>query len=179
MNGIASLLDQPLTVRVEAIWRELEVNFGLTGAKITSLPHVSWQVVENFDFPRFESILVAISRQAKPLTVHTAGLGLFTGESPIVYLSLVKDEPLLRFHAMLWEQLHPIAVNPSPLYAPDAWMPHITLAYGDVRRDNLTGIVQHLAFQTFDWEIELDNLIYMPQSEVDAIETCCVYRFGA
>jgi 2'-5' RNA ligase len=177
MNGIASLLDKPATARVELLWQELEARCGLVGVKITPFPHFSWQVTEDYDLARLETTLREITRQAQPFTVHTAGLGLFTGENPIVYISIVKDEPLMRFHAMLWEQTKGIAIRPALYYAPGQWVPHITLAYNDVNQDNLNCALQTLAFQSFDWEIQIDNLIFVAQSGNQTPETVG-YRFG-
>ena len=178
MNGIASLLDKSATDRIESLWRELEAKCGLVGVRVTPFPHFSWQVTEGYDLPRLETTLQKIARRTQPFTVHTAGLGLFTGEKPIVYVSLIKDEPLIHFHAMLWKSTHLIAIHPAPYYAPDQWVPHITLAFNDLQRGNLDCALQILAFQSFDWEIQIDNLIFVAQADEKTTETVC-YRFGS
>ena len=178
MNGIASLLDKPATERVESLWQELETRCGLVGVKITPFPHFSWQVTEGYDLPRLDTTLQNIARQMQPFTVRTAGLGLFSGESPIVYIHIVKDEALLRFHAMLWERMKKIAIRPALHYSPDQWVPHITLAYNDIRRENLDCALQTLAFQSFNWEIQIDNLITVDQADGPTAQTVC-YRFGS
>jgi 2'-5' RNA ligase len=177
MNGIASLLDQLAASRMEHLWQELETKCGLVGVKATPFPHFSWQVTGSYDLPRLETVLPSIARQAHPFTIHTAGLGLFTGESPIVYISIVKDEPLIRFHSLLWERMNGIAVHPILFYAPGNWVPHITLAYNDVNSANLDCVMQYLAFQSFNWEIQVDNLILVTQAEDQFPETVR-YRFG-
>ena len=171
------MLDKPAAARVEALWLELEAECGLVGAKAAPFPHFSWQVAENYHLPRLETMLRKITRRTQPFMLRTAGLGLFTGENPIVYVSLVKDESLLRFHAMLWEQTKKIAIHPLPHYALEHWVPHITLAYGDVRRDNLGCALQTLAFQSFDWEIWVDNVVFIAQADNQTTETRR-YRFG-
>jgi 2'-5' RNA ligase len=176
MNGIASLLDKPATERVESLWQELETRCGLVGVKITPFPHFSWQVTEGYDLPHLEKTLREIARQTRPFTVRTAGLGLFTGENPIVYIPIVKQESLMRFHETLWKRTKTIAVRPALHYSPDLWIPHITLAYNDVRRDNLDCALQTLAFQSFDWEIQIDNLISTDQTDGPTAQTVC-YRF--
>jgi len=177
MNGIASILDAPAAGRVEEIWRELEVRCGLTGVKITPFPHFSWQVAEEYDIPALESALQEVVRTARPFPVRTTGLGLFTGDKPILHVPLVKDRELLEFHALLWEATRACAIGAQPYYVPEAWMPHITLAYGDVTSANLDCAMQFLAFQSFDWEIRVDNLIFIAQSEGVTVEACR-YRFG-
>lgn len=177
MNGIASLLDKPATERVESLWQELDTQCGLVGVKITPFPHFSWQVTEGYDSPHLDTSLQDIASQMQPFTIRTAGLGIFSGESPIVYILIVKNEPLMRLHAMLWERMDKIAVHPLPHYAPGQWVPHITLAYNDVRRDNLNCALKILAFQPFDWEIQIDNLVTIAQAEGLTAQTV-YYRFG-
>ena len=137
MNGIASLLDQLAASRMEHLWQELETKCGLVGVKATPFPHFSWQVTGSYDLPRLETVLPSIARQAHPFTIHTAGLGLFTGENPIVYISNFKNEPIMRFHPLIWEQIKGIAIHPSPYYSPRYWVSHITLPYNDVTSTKL------------------------------------------
>ena len=177
MNGIASFLDEAATARVQLIWRELETSCGLAGVKATPFPHFSWQVTDGYDLPRLESILRVLARQAQPFKVCTAGLGIFTSNNPIVYIPLIKDEVLMHFHLLLWEQTNGIAIHPSLYYAPDQWVPHITLAINDVNRHNLDCAMQYLAYQSFDWEMQIDNFVFIVQVEDKASETFR-YRFG-
>ena len=177
MNGIASLLDQLTTDRIQSLWQELDTRCGLVGVKVTPFPHFSWQVTEGYDLTRLETILRKLARQSKPITIHTAGLGIFTGENPVIYISIVKDESLLHFHTSLWKQIEEIAIRPAPYYAPDQWVPHITLAYNDVRQDNLNCAIQALASESFNWEIQVDNLVFVAQTDNQTIETVR-YQFG-
>lgn len=178
MNGIASLLDKPHSALVEDLWHKLETHCGLTGAQTTPIPHFSWQVVEEYDMPRLESAMCQIASQTKPFLVRTTGLGLFTGPSPIVFVPLVKDAPLLRFHERIWEAMQDIAIHPSPYYAPQAWLPHITLAYDDVDPASLSCAMQTLAFQTFNWEIWVDNLILIGQGDGETGRELLRFPFG-
>ena len=175
MNGIASLLDKSTSAKIESLWQELEISCGLVGVKKTPFPHFSWQVAEAYDLSRLATALGKISRHADQLTVHTTGLGLFSGENPIVYLSIIKDKPLLSFHAFLWEQMDGIAINPSTYYSPDRWIPHITLAFNDIDQGNLDCAMRALAWQTFDWEIQINNLITIIQDRDQPPETVKYY----
>ncbi len=165
MNGIASLLDDPASACVRHLWQELEVRCGLVGVKLTPFPHLTWQVTEDYDLPRLEFALRTLAGQVKPFSIHTSGLGLFTGENPIIYVSIVKDEALMCFHSLLWERMAGIAFHPALYYSPGQWVPHITLAYKDLTSANLDCAMQSLAFQSFNWEIQIDNLILVAQNE--------------
>ncbi len=177
MNGIASALDKPATAYVENLWGDLEKHCGLTGYKSAMFPHFSWQVTEAYDQRNLKGVVGRIASQTRPFSVRTAGIGLFTGDNPIIFISIVKDEFLAQFHAMLWEQLGEIAIQPSEYYAPGKWMPHITLAYNDVSQTNLICAMQLLAFTPVNLEISVDNLVFVDHKE-DEPPATIAYQFG-
>jgi 2'-5' RNA ligase len=178
MNGIASLLNEPHKTQIESIWQELEEKCGLIGVRITPFPHLTYQVVEAYDQMRLDPIIREITRQARPFMIHSTGLGVFTGETPVIYLPLVKDETLLLFHKLLWERTKDAGRDASPYYAPEMWMPHITLGYGDVTNFNLGCAMEALAFRNLGWQMVVDNLTFIGQVDENIYESCCIYRFG-
>lgn len=167
MHGLVSLLDPHHYALVEEIWRELKATCGLTGIRVTPFPHFSWQIAQDYDWALLPQIVRAIARQEKPLTIRVTGLGLFTSSRPVVYLPVVRTAALSALHARIWERLSPISRKSSPYYAPDYWVPHISLAYDDVTPGNLHCILDRLATRNFDWQIVIDNLtfIYEPDGE--------------
>lgn len=171
MNGIASALDETATRYVENLWRELESHCGLTGYKSALFPHFSWQVTESYHQEKLQEVISEIARQSKPFIVRTTGIGLFSGETPIIFIPIVKDEHLLQFHAILWRKLNGIAIQPSEYYSPEKWIPHITLAYNDVNQSNLNCAMQLVAFTNTNIEIRVDNLVIVDENEDESIAT--------
>jgi 2'-5' RNA ligase len=165
MYGVVSLLDETHAGLIRGIWQELQDNCGLTGIRVTPIPHFSWQVAEEYDRLGLESALRELALASEPFVVNTAGLGLFTGLNPVLFIPLVKDSHLIAFHRRVWEATLPFTVTPSLYYAPQAWVPHITLAHGDLDSQNLLCAVQRLAFRSFKWEISIDTLDLIGQSD--------------
>ncbi|MFZ6031331.1 MAG: 2'-5' RNA ligase family protein [Chloroflexota bacterium] len=166
VNGVVSLLDKAHADRLQDIWRMLEQHCRLKGKNTGLPPHFTWQVVAQYDFNQFEPRVSALARAASPFTVRTAGLGIFSGPSPILYIQLVKDARLLSMHEQIWQHSQCCAVSLSPYYAPESWVPHITLAAGDVNAENLGCALDLLAFVPFTWEIPVDNLALLsPDSQ--------------
>jgi 2'-5' RNA ligase len=163
MNGIASLLDASAYTQVVSIWQELETECGLTGIKITPLAHFSWQVAEKFDLDKTAEILERIARKSKPFPASASGLRIFSGQVPVLYIPVVKDENLLRFHANLWEETRLVVEGSNRHYLPQFWIPHITLAYGDVDSIKLDCALQRLAFKPLNLEIQVNNLALVYQ----------------
>lgn len=132
MYAIVSLLDEHHYTRIEDLWHDLEVECGLSGVTLTPLPHFSWHIASEYDYRRLEASLLELAASTPPFNVRTTGLGLFTGASPVLFIPIVKDPALADFHLQVWQRSQTTAIGASPHYAPEAWVPHITLAYGDV-----------------------------------------------
>jgi 2'-5' RNA ligase len=168
MHGLVSLLDEQHYQQVESIWQMLEKECGLTGIKVTPFPHFSWLIGSDFDWRSLESGLQELASQTRPFTVRASGLGLFSGPSPVIFIPVVRNKELSEFHHVIWERIWPLGTNLSAYYAPPSWTPHISLAYSDVTPENLPGIMDRLAFQSYNWEIHVDNItfIYEPDGQV-------------
>ncbi len=158
MIAIASLLDIHANRQVEEIWDWLEANCGLSEIKLTPLPHFSWQTAETYDIEPLEAALQGLTSRITPFTVRTAGIGVFTGEIPVFYLSLVKTSQLLSLHQMIWEHVSPFGRTINDLYAPEYWIPHISLAYRDITPAKLACALEGLIYSPLDIEILVDNL---------------------
>jgi 2'-5' RNA ligase len=83
----------------------------------------------------------------------------------------------MHFHSLLWNQMNGIAFHPVLYFSPAQWVPHITLAYNDVTPANLDCFMQFLAFQSFDLNIQIDNLILVTQG-VGQLSATVSYPFG-
>jgi 2'-5' RNA ligase len=138
MQGVVSLLDDQHYARVEAIWEELGQKFDVRGMYVTPYPHFSFQVAEAYDDAACESFLRELSARTRPFRVRTAGLGIFTVASPILYIPIVR--------------------GPAHYYQPDEWAPHITLAQGDIDQDKLAEVVRFLSRRNFHWEFNVTNV---------------------
>lgn len=167
MEAIVSLLEPAAYSRIEAMWRILELKCGLKGIKNTPFPHFSWHVAQEYPQKSVEQALRSLAAPTRPFTVQTSGLGIFTGQEPVIYLLITKNEKLLRFHKSIWRQIEPLSQQPSEYYSPETWVPHITLAHKDVDKHALLCALEELAFLPFNWEVKIDNLAVVGQSGED------------
>ncbi len=165
MDGLVSILPEPYYQQVQSIWDNLEDKFKLSGIRVTPYPHFSWQIAESYDQPWLEQEIRRLAAEEHRFSIRTSGLGIFSGPQPVIYIPVVKNQALIEFHARVWALAAPTALDasPSPYYDPDHWMPHISLAYTDVDIHNIASIMTHLAFTTYDWEMEIDNLTFIAE----------------
>ena len=167
MDGIVSLLDDEHYQWVEEIWAELDREFGLRGIYTTPFPHFTYHVAEHYEVAQIGPVLARFATEQAGLSVRTAGLGIFTGASPVVYITIARSPKLSQFHKALWDRLGDAGLGVINHYRPDDWVPHITLAFGDVDNQNLPHIIRFLCKRDFYWEVPLRaiSLVYSTGTE--------------
>jgi 2'-5' RNA ligase len=158
MYAIASLLDPNTEQEVRTLWQTFEDKCGLTGIKNLPLPHFTWMAADSCHFPTIEALLDETAKEMPSFQVRAAGIGVFTGTLPVVYINLVKDPFLLDWHRSLWQKARPFLIVPSPFYHPDRWMPHITLAYQEVDPQQLGCAILDIAYQRMEFSFTVNNL---------------------
>jgi 2'-5' RNA ligase len=158
MIAIASLLNMYANQQVQRMWDLLDANCGLSEMKLTPLPHFTWQSAENYKLDITETNLRRITSRFKPFVVLTAGVGIFTGPMPVLYVALVKTQIMVDIHQMLWNELTPFGTLVNEYYSPTRWMPHITLAIRDITPENLACAMEGMLYYPFEMEVVVDNL---------------------
>lgn len=171
MEAVVSLLDEEHTRAVEEIWVELQRELGIHVARErVPFPHVTYQGADRYEAARLDAAFARIARATSPFAIETAGLGIFIGPLPVLYVSIARSPALAMLHQRIWHELGDAGTNISPLYDIERWMPHITLAQWDVTPENLPRIAQLLAGRPFAWRITLTNLAHV-ESESGAPDT--------
>ncbi len=158
MDGIVSLLDDEHYQIVEDLWAELEREFSVRGVYVTPYPHLSYQVASHYNLEQLTPILQETAARSQPFRLRTSGLGIFTGPHPVLYISLARSPQLTQFHRALWPEISRSGSGIQDYYHPDAWMPHITIGFGDLNADVLGKIVSYLNERNFSWDISVDNI---------------------
>jgi len=178
MQAVVSLLDDHYYRLTEALWRELETQFGVCGVYSTPHPHFSYHVARSYDRDALASRLDRFVRAASPFQVRTTGLGIFTGTSPVLYIPIVRDLALSQFHQALWSELAACASGSLAYYGPEQWLPHITIGVGDIHHDLLAAVVRLLSERDFRWTITIDNLAFVEEDAVQGQRLGFKLAFG-
>jgi 2'-5' RNA ligase len=167
MHGVVSLLDLQATRLVDSIWVELENEFGLSSLYVPRIAHFSYQIAEQYNLNRLGAVLEQTAQAQSPFHLRTTGLGIFTGMNPVLYVPVVRSLELSRLHSALWQAIGATETGVSSLYSPEHWIPHITLAQGDLDGANLPTVVRWLSGRALSWEITVNNigLIYQTGHE--------------
>ena len=107
--------------------------------------------------------------------MQASGLGIFTGSAPVLHIPIVRTSELSELHATVWQQTSPAATGTVDYYSPDNWMPHVTLASGDIHKDNLPEVTRLLSERPLHWNIAVNNLSFI---EDTGEEQAVRFRFG-
>lgn len=148
-------------------------------------PADNLKVAENFAHPETEGgeptisavkeRLEVLCKKIKPFKVRTASLGLFIKQEPsrktsyVIYLPVVRTAELSEVQKTVWEGLEGIGNKVQGYYAPDRWMPHITLVHDEGTDDPemLGKVVSFIAGRyTFDWELDIENITVSSQDNL-------------
>ena len=170
MEGLVTLLDKRLSAQVEAAWDELHQRCGIEHPIIGPAPHFSWHVAWAYDLPELEPALRKLAASQPVFRLNSTGLGLFSGSPQwVLYIPVIKTREMIGLHARLWKMAERFAERAVPYYMPAVWQPHITLAMLPAHEDDngarLGQAVELFAGRSFDWEIRVDNLAVLSESE--------------
>jgi 2'-5' RNA ligase len=130
--AVVSLLSGEARAEVRAIWELLEERFGARTAREATHPHITYVVGEMADADALAAQLAAEAALIAPLTVTIDGFGMFPGPPPVLFLRVVRDAALARVYERVMAAAQRAGLAPWPNYAPDAWVPHVTLAMQDL-----------------------------------------------
>lgn len=159
MHGIVSLLDEQHDQQVKSLWAELNREVGIRrNLDRVPFPHISYHVAAEYDLERLKVTMGEISRAGQPFAIRTAGLGIFTAPDIVLHLTVVRSPQLADFHRRVWEAMAGNGTDVVEVFAPESWMPHITLAQMDVTHEKLPDAVRLLSRYDLAWEIKIDNL---------------------
>lgn len=166
-NAVISVFESEHHRQVEDLWAELNEKLGIRGVFVTPIPHFTYQVAEEYDVERLGEALKRLAANQRVFRVQTSGLGIFTGERPVVHIPIVRSAELTQFHTTVWNEISKAAKNISDYYVPARWIPHITLAQGNLTSSNLPQLARLLSNRSFSWDIGVDNLSFIHDTGVD------------
>lgn len=177
MCGIVSFLDEIHDELVGELCRDIFAGCTVTNKHLPHLPHFSWQVFEGCNYQQMDDVLAEIAAEAAPFQVRTSGLGVFTGEQRVVYISLIKDKFLMDFQKNIWDRTINCAQMISPFYNPDAWTPHITLFNGSNQDEDIICALDKLIKMDFVWEFTVNSIAMIGEVTGDVNEGQYLHPF--
>ena len=166
MPGVIALLDDVHTVKVEALWDEMERRFAVPKGYPGALPHITFHLGSHDVDAGAEAVVERVARRTKPLTISTSGLGVFGGPAPVLYLTVARSPEVAALAAYLGAEMEAAGFpSTDPYFAPERWIPHITIAHRNLAGVALGPLLAWLVEQPLAWEVPLRSLSIARETE--------------
>lgn len=158
MSTLALTLHEPTARRVRDVWDLLEATLGLRGVRKVPFPHVTLFGCDGIAHADLEPMVEELTAVTPPMLLRTVGLGLFLRPQPVFHAPIIRTPQLADLHHRLWTRAGTLGGHLYGLYAPDRWVPHLTLAQGDLEPRNLQQVFQALVALDLELTFEVRNL---------------------
>ena len=158
MSTIALTLHEPTARRVREVWDVLEAGLGVRGIRKVPFPHVTLFGCEGIAHSALEPMVEELTARTAPLQLRTVGLGLFLRPQPVFYAPIIRTPQLADLHLRLWNLAGTLGGRLFGLYAPNRWVPHMTLAQGDLDSGDLGRVFAALVSLDLELEFEVRNI---------------------
>ena len=162
MYSIASLVD----LENENNWLDIEKSCNYVGIMPFNIPHFSWQTAEYYALNEVNQIINNFSKKIPPFEFNTSGLGIFNNDLKVIFLIVAKNRNLLDIHEQLWNELIPYAKEPNLHYAPDMWIPHISINIKNLDKTQFSCSIDNLLEQklVFNLKVKEFGLLSLHES---------------
>ena len=163
MYSIASLFE----VDSQGPWNVLSSLCEVSGVTTHSIPHFSWQTAETYQIDTVRKKLSYLTESIAPFHFTTSGLGVFINHRKIIFLIIVKTRLLLEIHQTLWDEVAKYGNDSRPYYAPESWIPHISLNLNELSEENFNCCFSKLLNENLQLEFQVNKfgLIYMNENK--------------
>ncbi len=169
MPGVIALLAEPHAARIEALWQTMERNLGVPAGYPGAIPHLTFHIGNHDIDAGADRIVEAVARRTPPLAISTSGLGIFGGSPPVLYLATARTPTVAALAHDLATALDDAGFPSSdPYFAPEKWIPHITIAHRNLAGVELAPLLAWLVAQPLAWEISLRSLSIARETEFGA-----------
>lgn len=158
MYAIISEIDEGSSEKVSQIWHHLCEVCGLEEIYKLPTPHFSWLVAEGMILDQAKSKVASMISRVPEISTYAFGLGIFSGNLPVLFLPMVKTMDMIKVHQEIWDQVGPHCSQLNMYYSPSLWMPHITLALKDLDKDKLACAVNAYAFEQIELTVTMTSI---------------------
>ncbi|MCZ2144703.1 MAG: 2'-5' RNA ligase family protein, partial [Anaerolineales bacterium] len=96
MHALISTLPKPYEDQVLQMWDELEERFGCKYVRTATVPHFTWQLGGRYNLRKVLPLLTQAAAETEPFDIIVQSVQHFSGQSPIVYLDIIKHPALIK-----------------------------------------------------------------------------------
>jgi 2'-5' RNA ligase len=156
-NTLVSCLPEEIYNKILMLANQINDKYGLKDSFLIKYPHFSWQA-DRYDLDKLEPAIKEFGTNNKGVEITTDGIATFDTHGFVIYIKILKDDPFKAFHKNLYSFFKPYLLNENDFYNPENIIPHITIAFNSVKREDLESIKKDFLNEDFKWRFRLDNI---------------------
>jgi 2'-5' RNA ligase len=128
MQGVVVVLKGEASEVFAKLQDEAAAEFGARLLAPGHIPHATLHLAEQYDLAALDRTVKSLARSETAFSVNTEGVGVFSGETPVVYWPVVRTNRLSLLQRVLAQEAAPaVTAGLSEFCDPHRWIPHVTL----------------------------------------------------
>lgn len=175
--GILSVLEGEPYRRVKDLQQRLEERYGLVEAQAFEHPHISFQGGTACCLEGITATCHWLLERLEPFTLEASGIGHFTNR--VIYLRVKLTPALRQMNRLVNEYLSSRCLSVFPLYTPEQWVPHITLAMGDMSEGVFEEVWRELSRSDLSFAQTIRNLCLASRQDGGGFAIAEQWQLGA
>lgn len=154
--GVLSILEGKPYKVVKKLWKIFEEKYNSVGVQVFSHPNITFQAGETENLKQLKKDFEILVNEIKPFEIEVDGFGHF--DKKVIYLKVKKNSGLIEINKKVNDFLRSYCFKLFEYYTPKNWIPHITLAMGDLTKENFEIAWNELRNKKFRFKQRLHNL---------------------
>ena len=155
-KGILSTIEGQPYKDVKRLWKLFEKQYNSIGVQTFNHPNVTFQGGEVTDIKVLVREFRDFAVEIEPFKIEVDGLGRF--DRSVIYLRVKKSREIARINEVANQLLKTRCVKVFEEYSPERWIPHITVAMGDLLESEFDKAWSSLSGVKFGFEQQLHNI---------------------
>lgn len=158
---IVSILENKPYKEVKKIWKFIEKEYSSSGVQLFKHPHMTFQGGKTKNPGQVYKDFKDVVSKIKPFWIEVCGVRHFNKEA--IWLKVEKTKNMIELSELINDFMKEHCRDLFGCYAPEKWIPHITLAMGDLTEDNFEKAWKELKKQKIGFKQKLHNICIVRQ----------------
>ncbi len=156
--GVMTLLEGPLCDEAKRLWRVFEEEHGSVGVQTFAHPNLTFGGARTYHLQTLATRLETEIGNLPSFELRVDGVDHFREPERAVFLRVVLTEELAKVHRCLDRVLSGSCEDLFELYRPSSWVPHITVAMGDLSQREFDNALSQLSEYSRQYVQNVDRI---------------------
>lgn len=180
MVGVMTILEGPLREEAKRLWQLFEDEYGSVGVQTFAHPNLTFGAGKCEDVSALDKALAGVTQRLEPFELVVRGIDAFQEPARVLFLSIAQTDELMRVHRTIHGVLALYCPEIASYYRPQSWVPHVTLAMGDLTEEAFNRARADLSCYRSGLRDMANNIsLIQPRNDPAGFEIVSRHRLGA